>query len=491
MNEVSETRQRSLALRFRRIMRERFSLRDDKADDEEIEARIRDAVELRGATPWILMFAILVASVGLNVNSTAVIIGAMLISPLMGPIMGAGLGVAVYDFALLRRSLINLAIATAISLVVSALYFSLTPLQQAQSELLARTSPTLWDVLIAWFGGLAGIVGVTRKEKSNVIPGVAIATALMPPVCTAGFGLATGQWRFVGGALYLYAINCVFISLATIVGLRILRLRLRGFADWRTERKVKTILWALVLVMVVPSSYLAVDLVKQEVFKSRAQNFVSREFVFAKTHVVDTQIDPIGRSIALSLIGDSLDDAALQNIEARLAGAGLENTQLILKQAESNQLDVTELKSSLMSDLLKNSQEVVKKREAELQKLRTELAARNAVLGQADDVGQELRQLFPEVSQITLADGVTITADGNKLQAVYVNITSREALPADTRQRMRDWLKVRLKAKRVLVVFEQDNASVAVPATAATSHSAPAASAQSAKAAAGKKSARR
>lgn len=457
-----------LSLRFRRIMRDRFSLRDDKADDEEIETRIRDGVELRGATPWILVFAIFVASVGLNVNSTAVIIGAMLISPLMGPIMGAGLGVAVYDFALLRRSLINLAIATLISLVVSALYFSLTPLQQAQSELLARTSPTLWDVLIAWFGGLAGIVGVTRKEKSNVIPGVAIATALMPPVCTAGFGLATGQWRFVGGALYLYAINCVFISLATVVGLRILRLRLRGFADWRTERKVKTILWALVLVMVVPSSYLAVNLVQQEVFKSRAQNFVSKEFVFAKTYVVDTQIDPIGRSIALSLIGDSLDDEALQNIEARLAGAGLENTQLILKQAENNQPDVTELKSSLMSDLLKNSQEVVKRREAELQKLRAELAARNTVLSQADDVRQELRQLFPEVSQITLADGVTITSDGNKLQAVYVNITSREVLAADVRQRMRDWLKVRLKADRVQVGFEQGDGVEASPAAGAS-----------------------
>lgn len=457
-----------LSLRFRRIMRDRFSLRDDKADDEEIETRIRDGVELRGATPWILVFAIFVASVGLNVNSTAVIIGAMLISPLMGPIMGAGLGVAVYDFALLRRSLINLAIATLISLVVSALYFSLTPLQQAQSELLARTSPTLWDVLIAWFGGLAGIVGVTRKEKSNVIPGVAIATALMPPVCTAGFGLATGQWRFVGGALYLYAINCVFISLATIVGLQILQLRLRGFADWRTERKVKTILWALVLVMVVPSSYLAVNLVQQEVFKSRAQNFVSKEFVFAKTYVVDTQIDPIGRSIALSLIGDSLDDEVLQNIEARLAGAGLENTQLILKQAENNPLDVTELKSSLMSDLLKNSQEVVKKREAELQKLRAELAARNAVLGQADDVRQELRQLFPEVSQITLADGVTITSDGNKLQAVYVNITSREVLAADVRQRMRDWFKVRLKADRVQVSFEQGDGTVVSPTAGAS-----------------------
>lgn len=193
MDDESQKKNLSLAIRVKHIMRERFSLHDDKAEDTEIEARIRDGVELRGATPWVLIFAIFVASVGLNVNSTAVIIGAMLISPLMGPIMGAGLGVAVYDFDLVKRSLTNLGIATFISLVVSALYFSLTPLQQTQSELLARTSPTIWDVLIALFGGLAGIVGITRQEKSNVIPGVAIATALMPPVCTAGFGIATGQ----------------------------------------------------------------------------------------------------------------------------------------------------------------------------------------------------------------------------------------------------------------------------------------------------------
>lgn len=274
---------------IRRTIQERFSLHEDKAEDTEIQARIREGVELRGATPWILIFAIFVASVGLNVNSTAVIIGAMLISPLMGPIMGTGLGVAVYDYDLVKRSLINLVIATIISLVVSALYFSLTPLQQAQSELLARTSPTLWDVLIALFGGLAGVVGITRKEKSNVIPGVAIATALMPPVCTAGYGFATGQWKFLGGALYLYAINCVFISLATALGIRVLRLKRHGFANHVAEKRIKATLLLLALVTSVPSGYLAIDLVRQELFKSKAQEFIQREFVFKNTQVISSK----------------------------------------------------------------------------------------------------------------------------------------------------------------------------------------------------------
>lgn len=464
MNEVSEANQRSLVLRFRRMMRARFSLREDKAEDEEIEARIRDGMQMRGATPWILVFAILVASIGLNVNSTAVIIGAMLISPLMGPIMGVGLGVAVYDFDLLRRSLINLLIATLISLFVSSLYFFLTPLQQAQSELLARTIPTLWDVLIAFFGGLAGVVGITRKERSNVVPGVAIATALMPPVCTAGFGLATGQWRFVGGALYLYTINCVFITLATLIGIRILRLKLHGFADLHTEKKVKSILLALVLLTAIPSSYLAVDLVQQELFKSRAQSFIRKEFVFGKTHVVDSDINPKQRSIALLLVGESLDADALGNIEARLAGAGLANTKIVLNQAQNNQLDVTELKSSLMADLLHNSQEVIKKRDAELQRIRADLAARNVVLEHADDVARELRQLFPQIGKVMLADGVSISASGDKRHEMYLGITTSDTLSAEERRRIEDWFKVRIKADNVALRFDQE----AAPALAAS-----------------------
>lgn len=437
-------------------MRERFSLSDDKAEDSEIEARIRDAVELRGATPWILIFAILVASVGLNVNSTAVIIGAMLISPLMGPIMGAGLGVAVYDFDLVKRSLTNLGVATLISLLVSALYFSLTPLQQTQSELLARTSPTIWDVLIALFGGLAGIVGITRKEKSNVIPGVAIATALMPPVCTAGFGIATGQWRFTGGALYLYTINCVFIALATVVGIRALRLKRHGFANQKTEKRVKATLLAIALITSVPSGYLALDLVRQEVFRSKAQEFVDREFIFDKSQLVDTKIDPDKRIIDLSILGEPIGTEALRNIEARLAVANLEGTRIVLHQAGENRVDVTALKSSLLSDLLRESQETVKRRDAQVQNLKTELAARDAILGQANGIAIELRQLYPEVTRILFADGVSVTSEDNKEKVVYVTITTRIAMSKENHQRVEDWLKVRLKLNSIILNFDTE-----------------------------------
>ncbi|HOV96986.1 MAG TPA: TIGR00341 family protein [Thermomonas sp.] len=456
--------QAALGKRLRQVAGERFNLRDDKADDEEIEARIRDAVELRGATPWILVFAILVASVGLNVNSTAVIIGAMLISPLMAPIMGAGFGVAVYDFALVKRSLTNLLIATLISLVVSWTYFSLTPLHQAQSELLARTSPTLWDVLIALFGGLAGIIGMTRKEKSNVIPGVAIATALMPPVCTAGYGLATGQWSFFGGALYLYTINCVFITLATILGIRALRLKRHGFASPAIARRVKIALWTLALATALPSIYLAINLVRQEVYRATAREFVNREFVFRNSQVVDAKIDPAKRTIDISLIGEPLSTDMQETIKAHLAIANLAGTQIFLHQSGDHQIDVTALKSTLLSDLLRESQDTVKQRESQLQKLRAELAKRNALLNQTGDISSELRQLYPSLDQITVGDGVTIAEDGSRQQVVYLNATIRSDLSAAEQQRIADWFKIRTKADAV--VFNIQTPEVAAPAKA-------------------------
>jgi len=188
-----------------RFIKDRFSLDEDKADEALIIESIDRNVHFKGTNLWTLIFAILIASIGLNVNSTAVIIGAMLISPLMGPIMGIGLGIGIIDFDLMKRGIKNLMIAALLSIITSFLYFSLSPLHEARTEILARTTPSIWDVLIAFFGGMAGIIAGTRKEKSNILPGVAIATALMPPLCTAGFGLATGEVYYFFGAIYLFS----------------------------------------------------------------------------------------------------------------------------------------------------------------------------------------------------------------------------------------------------------------------------------------------
>ncbi|MDD2946814.1 MULTISPECIES: TIGR00341 family protein [Acinetobacter] len=439
--------------------RNRFSLLADKAEDEEIERRIRDGLELSGATPWILIFAIFIASVGLNINSTAVVIGAMLISPLMGPIMGVGLGVAVYDFKLVKRALFNLGMATLISLVVSTLYFSISPLDNAQSELLSRVSPTVWDVLIALFGGLAGIIGVTRKEKSNVIPGVAIATALMPPVCTAGFGIATEQWSFVGGALYLYTINCVFISLATIIGIRILRLKPHSFADEKVERRVKMSLLIIAIVTAIPSAYLGAKLVNEEVFKSNVNKFITQEFTFKDTQVASSKIDSKTRTIELALVGLPLSQATLQNIERRLAVAQLEGTKIIVHQTNDNKVDVTALKSGLLSDLYLNGQEALLQKDQQVKQLQQELKIKNALFANSNDIFAELRAQYPSVTSIFLGQGVDLPADVNQKQMLQLSVRTSEPLSSEDKVRIENWFKVRTKTDTVLLNFvvNQDN----------------------------------
>lgn len=441
--------------RWRRALARRFSLLADKAEDAVIERRIRDGVELRGATPWILMCAIFVASIGLNVNSTAVIIGAMLISPLMGPIMGVGLGAAVYDFGLIRTALWNLAIATVISLSVSTLYFMATPLAEAQSELLARTSPTLWDVLIALFGGFAGVIGATREEKSNVIPGVAIATALMPPLCTAGYGLATGQWAFFGGAFYLYSINCVFIAIATIAGIRLVRVPVHTAVDARVERRLRTALWVLALATALPSAWLAYELVGQEVFKSRALAFVRSEFTFDTAHVADTRVDPNARQIEVSLIGTPIGSADLRRIESRLAGAGLPDSRLLVHQAgENERIDVTALKSSLLSDLYEKSQAALEAKEDELAALRARMATRDAVMAQADAIVTELKALAPEIDSATLSQGYRFVADAPRTPVLQLGIRTRREIDDAERTRLRAWLQARTGHPDADVVVE-------------------------------------
>ena len=262
------------------FFRELFDLHEDKERESITIEDISKGVEFKGTNLWVLIFAIFIASIGLNVNSTAVVIGAMLISPLMGPIMGIGLGAGINDFGLIKKAFRNLAIAVAISVLTSSLYFLITPLHEAQSELLARTYPTLWDVLIAFFGGLAGIVVGSRKEKTNAIPGVAIATALMPPLCTAGYGLANLNWYYFFGAFYLFFINSVFISVATFLIVRFLGYPKKHFDDPSMELRVKRYITIFVLVTLIPSVYLAYHLVQRTLFEQNARNFISHGIRF-------------------------------------------------------------------------------------------------------------------------------------------------------------------------------------------------------------------
>ena len=259
---------------IRKFLNEQFTLDEDKADEGLIIESINRNVAFKGTNLWTLVFAILIASIGLNVNSTAVVIGAMLISPLMGPIMGIGLGIGIYDFNLMKRGIKNLLIAAVFSIITSFIYFSLSPLHEAKTELLARTTPSIWDVLIAFFGGMAGIIAGTRKEKSNILPGVAIATALMPPLCTAGFALATGKMYFFLGAVYLFFINSLFICLATFIIVRYLKFKTTKYASVSQQKKVVRYIWIIVTLTILPSIYLAFRIVQKTIFEENARQFI-------------------------------------------------------------------------------------------------------------------------------------------------------------------------------------------------------------------------
>ena len=256
---------------IKKFLLELFDIRNDTDHDATIEAVKKD-IPFKGHTAWILIFSIFVASIGLNVSSTAVVIGAMLISPLMGPIVGIGLSVAINDVLTLKRSLINLGIMVFLSVLTAFLYFKLSPLTEETPELIARTYPTILDVLIAIFGGLGLIVAKTKSGTiASVIFGVAIATALMPPLCTVGYGLAVGNASYAGGALYLFSINAVYIALSTFIVSKILRFPLVRYANSKRRRRTAQIASIIALGVMVPSVWLFINLLDQQVFETKTK----------------------------------------------------------------------------------------------------------------------------------------------------------------------------------------------------------------------------
>lgn len=451
---MSNIQEHRFWLNAREILHARLSLTEDKAEDSVIDDRIRGNINMHGSNLWILMFAIFVASVGLNVNSTAVIIGAMLISPLMGPIMGIGYGAGINDFVLIRTAFKNLAIATLIALLTSTLYFLISPLDTAQSELLARTTPTAWDVLIGFFGGLAGIVGATRKEISNVIPGVAIATALMPPLCTAGFGLATGHWSYFFGAFYLYTINFVFIALSAFLVVRAFSVTKKKYVDPDIAKRAQRYIMIIVIATILPSSYLAYQLVGEEVFKAQATSFVNAQMNFKNTNVAQVKIDTKTRVLKVFLIGDHIPKNELNNISARLNDAGLKNTILkVYQNGERETLNVSTLKADIVTELYKNSQVAIDNKDKQILTLKTQIQKLSTSRENFKEVPQELETLFPNIKNVFLSQGYDLEAkDNNKSETkLILNGETRKRLSKKERNQIEEWLKLRMKNTNVSV----------------------------------------
>ena len=438
-------------------VRRLFDLTEDAQEYSAVVEEVSRNVVFRGTNLWILMFAIVICSVGLNVNSTAVIIGAMLISPLMGPIIGVGVGVGIFDTQLIRKGARNLLVAVVISVFSSALYFWITPLSEAQSELLARTTPTLWDVLIALFGGLAGIVAATRKEKTNVIPGVAIATALMPPLCTTGYGLATGQWAYFLGALYLFFINAVFISVSAFLLVRLLRFPRATFVDQVQERRVRWIVWTVVVITVIPSVWLAYTLVERTLFQRRAELFVAQEFDFKDSRVVEKRIDPRMdvRSIEVFLLGEPLDTIEVDHIKSRMARYGLDQAHLVVNQGRTSaqQIDVNALRSGILEELYKQNQEALRIKDERISELEGRLQRVSSTELPVRDILDELRAQHPDVEDFTLNRNVLYHVGNDPPDTALVAIARfKGKVKQEEMDRMKAWLKARTRMDSVIVL---------------------------------------
>ncbi len=438
---------------IRAFMKGRFSLDEDRAPRDEVIGTISKGVEFRGVNLWVLIFATMIASLGLNVNSAAVIIGAMLISPIMGPIMGVGVSLGVNDFDLLKKSLRNLTLMFIVAIITSTLYFLVTPLSSARSELLARTVPTTYDVLIALFGGLAGIVAQTRRDRtSTVIPGVAIATALIPPLCTAGFGLATGQLRFFFGAFYLFFINSVFIALAAYLMVRYLKYEKKSFIDRNRERNVKRIMMMIALATFIPSVIIGFHMVRVSIFEALTDKYVTQVFNYPNTRVIECKkiYAEMGKrsTIELLLVGEPLAEESIENARAQLEHYGLNKTQLIVRQANAtDKIDVNTLQHSY-SELLAEKNRRLQEAENQLSRYRvTDVGV--------EDVSREVGVLMQNIASVSLTKGVTYQVDGTPSDTTLICVVKpRDAAQPIDRTTLVNWLKVRAKVNEVKLFVE-------------------------------------
>ena len=437
-----------------RIAKRFFNALPDKTDETAIVEQISDGVTFRGANLWVLIFAIFIACLGLNLNSTAVIIGAMLISPLMGPIIGMGLAVGRADLELLKRSLTNYGVSTVISVLTAALYFQLTPLTEAQSELLARTSPTLYDVLIALFGGAAGILALSTGGKGNVIPGVAIATALMPPLCTAGYGLAMGEWSFFFGACYLFFINTVFIALATYVGVRLLQFKPKQFVDKARLAVVNRYIAVIVVVTMLPAVYMTTQIIRQSVFENHVKQFVKQELNQPGTRILSEQADRETKTLDVVALGAALPNEMIEAARQRLADYQLADYQLnVIQGAQSDSLLLARNNAGTQQSLSGQDQQHLVLQTERVAQLERETADYRRLDALAREIAGEVKAVCPKVESIGLSKITETPVDSGAVRSYVLAVAnSRTPLPATDRDRLAKWLKVRTQADSLRLV---------------------------------------
>ncbi len=424
-----------------------LDLRSELESFEQIHATIEQGIIFKGTNLWILVFAIIVASVGLNTNSTAVIIGAMLISPLMGPINGMGYSIATYDFTLFRKSVKNFTFAVLASLVASTFYFGISPVSTAHSELLARTSPTIYDVLIALFGGLAGIVAISSKNKGNVIPGVAIATALMPPLCTAGYGIATAKFNFFLGAIYLFTINTVFIAISSIIISQVLKFPIRSLVNDSKKKKVNSYITAVILITVLPSIYFGYVLVQNENFNENAKSYANNVTVYQGSYLLRHEINPNEKIIRLIYGGNSLTREDKDVIIEKSKDFSIEDATINIEQGFA-----FDESARNETEVLKNQVSSLTNRISQKENLIDSLVNK-PLLGK--QIFKEVKPLFPQIESCAYSETFFFSDSTQTAKMILLLFsTHKKSLTKTDKENILQWSKARLKTEHVKVYFE-------------------------------------
>ena len=424
---------------------------DGHIDTDTAERSIRNNIEFKGPNAWILAVAIIIASVGLNVNSIPVIIGAMLISPLMGPIFGLGLGLGINDINLMKQAGKNLLVMVSISLVVSFIYFVITPLSLSNpTELLARTRPTIFDVFIALFGGFAGIFEQCRKEKGTVFAGVAIATALMPPLCTAGFSLATGNFSSFLGAIYLFSINCLFITLATYFLVRYFGFKKAEYTDASFGLKTQRITTILIILFLVPSIWSAVILVKQNNFDKHAAEFVETHRSIGNSVIYDYKIEhEEGSVLKVFMTGETLTDSSKSNLYAYAKEYGIKEEQIIIREYTTQN---TKESDTVFKGIYERLGSKIDKHEQTIEDLRLQLEQAKKEELPYTQLANEISASYPEVKHIYMGQGAHITMDSLSVSpCLMVEIKTDSLMSNETVAQFKRWIQVRLQIQDIEV----------------------------------------
>ena len=425
----------------------------DEIDYENASISIRKNIAFRGTNVFILACAIIIASVGLNVNSIPVIIGAMLISPVMGPIMGFGLGLGTQDNELVKNAMKNFAVMVAISILASSLFFVLSPLSLANpSELLARTRPTIYDVFIALFGGFAGIIETSRKDKGSVITGVAIATALMPPLCTVGYGNSIWKGSVIFGALYLFLINSIFIALATFAAVKYFRFPLVETTNEK-KRLSKSVMYLLLVVVIVPSVITAISVVKENNFMSHADRVVAENKNLGKCFIYDYKATYTRKSATLELFlaGEPPTDDAKKKFYNCAETYGITRSQIVFHEdATSMREDLSE--AEIVKGIYEHNEKQINRLNDSIAKLETLIADFKSKEIPTAAISKELFAQYPDITELSLTRGSSVDAEGIETEQIVAFITANNPMDEELHDRIERWLKVRLDNENVLVI---------------------------------------